>query len=254
MSDRDYDPRKIRDSIIFYKKFFKFYKQNFVPITKHEEKDRKYKLRNFEILRIFSFCMGALFLNTFKKLRITMKMDPLKTTTSVKSRTITENLVSTFSSGSVGFLIGHCFGLKFLYDQTEYIRLRYYYEKSIGFERIANDKLQEDYPFANKVPYLKNDIEVKHKFTTSDKRKNKTKKEKDDKKTQNGQTEKSESFGEDAVIERRVANFSDIKELVFSEDVERDRDIDRANNFGNFDSYQPIKKIENFDDSLNSKD
>jgi hypothetical protein len=250
MSDRDYDPRKIKDSLIFYKKYFKFYKNNFVPITKHEQKDREYKLRNFEILRIFSFCLGALFLNTFKKLRITLKMDPLKTTASLKSRTLAENLFTTFSSGALGFLVGHCFGLKFLFDQTEYIRLRYYYEKSIGFERKPSNKLEEDYPFANKVPYLKNDIEVKHKFTTSDRRKDVKIKSKD-KQTQPGQPEKSQTFGEDAVIERRVGSFSDIKELVFSEDLESNTGIDITN--PNPNSNQSIKYVEKFDGSINSE-
>jgi len=163
MEDKDYDIKKVKNSLVFYKKYFKFYKNKFIPITKFEESDRVRKLRNFESLRIFSFAFGCLALNSFLKLKNVLNTKETVVYTTIKSRNMRENLTQTLSFGLLGFIIGHCFGLKLTYDQTEYVRLRAFYEKSINYERTQGT-LFADYPFADRAPYLKSDLAVKHKY------------------------------------------------------------------------------------------
>jgi hypothetical protein len=101
------------------------------------------------------------FANTFKRIKSVVHQKNYLPTD------FTSLFIKSFSYGLVGFIIAHCVSLKFVFDHTEYIRLRMFYEKSIGFDRNEVLEKYEEYPFAHKVDYLFTDLEVRNKIAKS---------------------------------------------------------------------------------------
>ena len=143
-----------------YKKFLRFYKKEFIPITKYEERDRRKSLENMDNGKSLVFLMFFVLSYKLKTFRITSKKG--KTDDSIISTFIGSTIIGFFS-----WVAMHCFCLKIMFEKNFYIRNRLIYEKSINYDRtkfnkVEIDDLLDEYPFAGNTNYLFSDFSIKN--------------------------------------------------------------------------------------------
>lgn len=60
----------------------------------------------------------------------------------------------------IGYALSYVIGLFVIYSETDYLRLRLFYEAKHGIKRESNKELYRDYPYAHKESYLLSDHEL----------------------------------------------------------------------------------------------
>jgi len=140
-----------------YKKFLKYYKKEFIPITKFEYKDRELSLKRMEYTKSAVFLLFFLVSYQLKKARITFQKG-------VSPDTIVSNALGSILVGSISYILLHFMLMKVIFDKNFYIRNRILYEKSINYERQKYDKdnLLDEYPFTDKHKLLYSDFSIKN--------------------------------------------------------------------------------------------
>ena len=159
MDSRDfYSFKYLSKSLSIYKKFYRFYKRDFVPITKFEEKDKKVVLNRMEYGKTITCFFFFITSYNLKKTKLFIQKGNLQE--SIISLAIGSMLIAISS-----YILMHVFCLKMLFDRCYWLRNRIIYEKTINYERkMIDDKnlLLDEYPFANKQPYLYSDFAIKN--------------------------------------------------------------------------------------------
>lgn len=143
--------------MIFYRKYFKFFRDDYVPITKYEKQDKIKSLKRVEYLKFLGFTMFVLFNKYYLKAK--------KSLNKKVNDEVAYNILRGLFAGFSGYLFAYLVGLYTLYNHTDYVRLRMSYERDINFSRENLKDVQniyDDYPFAGKVSYLYNDFEIKN--------------------------------------------------------------------------------------------
>jgi hypothetical protein len=146
---------------LFYKKYKKFYLNKFIPITEYEKENRQI---NKKISLIIECACIVVIPFVFRVLTKTVSIIKNKPQTAItKENFWSEFFHITFNFLGLAFLglfIGSYYGNIVIFSNTDYLRYRLYYEKSIGYVR-KEGYFYDDYPFAHREKYLLNDFEVK---------------------------------------------------------------------------------------------
>lgn len=112
-----------------------------------------------EAMKIMGSIAVFVFVGKFRTFRIGMKgsEDPFAT-----------NLLARTIWCMIAYLSCHLVSIKLIFDSALYIRLRLAYESNIKFDRRTVNQLHNDYPFAHKLDFLYNDLEVRNRLTRFD--------------------------------------------------------------------------------------
>jgi hypothetical protein len=146
---------------LFYKKYKKFYLNKFIPITEYEKENRQINKKISLIIECASIVVIPFVFRVLTKTFSIIKNKPQTVIT--KENFWSEYFNSSFNFLGLAFLglfIGSNYGNIVIFSNTDYLRYRLFYEKSIGYVRKEGD-FYDDYPFAHREKYLLNDFEVK---------------------------------------------------------------------------------------------
>jgi hypothetical protein len=134
---------------IMYRKFLKYYRKDFIPITIYEQRDRKRTLNLFEYFK----CAGFIVFFLGSKLIRRLRMVEFK---------LAEELFTGVLAGYSGWLLFHVLGMRYVFDSAQYIRDRLAYENSVNFDRHTVRELYNEYPFVKHN--LKSDLSIRNRL------------------------------------------------------------------------------------------
>ena len=107
---------------------------------------------------IFTFTF--LFSGKIRKFRIELKKLPVET--------LAISTLQRFTTAIFGYFISHVIGLKFVFDNALYVRLRLAYESKFKYNREDVNELLDEYPFRHKTDFLFSDLQIRNNISKFD--------------------------------------------------------------------------------------